>query len=211
MKYKMKIAILSFLTLFLSALNLKNGLIFNVTDNTEHDALFSNIEEKNDKKDAVKAEIKTVNTPKTVKTATKANTKTSSAKNSITVGGQTLSITSGTVLKDKVQTPKNTAAKYQKMIYGHNTLPVFRALKNIGVGSTFTVTLNGKTEKYKVIGKETLPFKEAKANGGLFYSATYKSYESAYGKYDLTLMTCAGQDLGGGKASHRLVVFARKV
>ena len=65
MKYKVKIAILSFFILFLSTLNLKNGLVFSVTDNTERDAFFTSFEEKTDKKDSVKSDLKTVNIPKT--------------------------------------------------------------------------------------------------------------------------------------------------
>lgn len=215
MKYKVKIAILSFLTLFLSLLNLKHGLVFDVTDNTERDAFYTTFEEKSENKDKIKASLASVNVLKsktTTKTTAK-STKTSSTKNSITIGGKTLTLVNGTVMKDKLQTPSNTAAKYQNMIYGHNTASVFGGLKNLKKGSTFTVTINGKTTKYQVVGKEGkndgMTFEKAKNNASLFYSATYKKY--LYGNYDLTLMTCDGTNLGGGKATHRLVIFAKKV
>lgn len=197
MKYKVKIAILSFFTLFLSLLNLKHGLVFDVTDNTERDAFYTTFGEKSENKDKIKANLASVNVP----------------KSKITIGGKTLTLVNGTVMKDKLQTPSNTAAKYQNMIYGHNTASVFGGLKNLKKGSTFTVTINGKTTKYQVVGKEGkndgMTFEKAKNNASLFYSATYKKY--LYGNYDLTLMTCDGTNLGGGKATHRLVIFAKKV
>ena len=70
MKYKVKIAILSFLTLFLSLLNLKHGLVFDVTDNTERDAFYTTFEEKSENKDKIKANLASVNVPKS-KTTTK--------------------------------------------------------------------------------------------------------------------------------------------
>ncbi len=98
-----------------------------------------------------------------------------------------------------------------KLLYGHNSSAVFGALPGIGVGSTFTVALNGKTTTYRVSGTEI--FEKNQDNGRLQkdgsgnYMASIKN--SARG-HDLAIMTCYGDAIPGkpGDATHRFVVYA---
>ena len=198
MKYKVKIAITSFFILFLSLLNLKNSLIFKVTDNTERDAVFSSFELKNDQKEHISANLANANVPALPKPK----------YNNINLFGREIPIYAGTVANDKLQTPYSAAAIYGKMIYGHR-LTVFGGIMNLSVGSTFTVTMNGETATYRVVGVKDLSVEDAKNNASLLYSANYMTYK--YGAYDLTLMTCTGTINSDGSATHRRIVMAKRV
>lgn len=198
MKYKVKIAITSFFILFLSLFNLKNGLIFKITDNTERDAIFSNLEPKTDQKEHISANLANANIPALPKPK----------YNHINLFGREIPVYGGSVANDKLQTPYSAATIYNKMIYGHR-LTVFGGVMNLGVGSTFTVTLNNQTTTYRVVGVEDTSVENAKNNASILYNATYKAYK--YGAYDLTLMTCTGTINADGSASHRRIVMAKRV
>ncbi len=198
MKYKVKIAILSFFISILSILNMQNGLIFKITDNTERDAVFSNFEQKTTQKEHISTNLANANIPALPKPK----------YDNINLFGREIPIYSGTVANSKLQTPYSAAAKYSKMIYGHRTT-VFGGVMSLGVGSTFTVTLGGQTATYRVVGFEDMTVDEANANNSLIYNATYRAYK--YGSYDLTLMTCTGTIHADGSATHRRVVMAKRV
>ena len=201
MKHKVKITILSFFTLFLSALNLKHGLIFHTTDNTERDALFSNLEEKTDKKNIIKASIKTINTPKTTTTkkiATAKKTTSSSSKHYDFTNAKYIIKNTGTCPdKDSknncvLKTPDTGIAEWhitsgsKPFLYGHNT-STFSKLQNMKPGDTFTVKVGGKTKMYRVVKNLPLSNKNANANREDLYRAKYNGVQ-----YDIALQTCIG-------------------
>ncbi len=208
MKYKMKIAILSFFTLFLSLLNLKNGLIFNVTDNTERDALFSNFEEKTDKKDKMKADIKSVNIPK-AKTTTSYAVSSATTKKSSTPKNYNYANIKSTRINCNSSMPTtsndifycNYMGSSAIFAYGHNSAKVFASLANLKQNDTFTIKIDGKVKKYRVINNFTLklstlnpPKNSSKKILSAASALRTKLYSSTYGgKYDITLQTCAGK------------------
>lgn len=198
MKYKVKIAITSFFILFLSILNLKSGLVFKTTDNTERDAVFSSYSEITETKAHISQEVKTANIPALPRPK----------YNNINLFGYEIPIYGSSIANNQLQTPYSAAAMYNKMIYGHRTT-VFGGVTALGNGSTFTVTMNGTTSTYRVVGFKDLTVAQANANAASLYNATYQSY--LYGSYDLTLMTCTGTINADGTASHRRVVFAKRV
>lgn len=105
----------------------------------------------------------------------------------------------------------NDIYKTSKLIYAHNSSNLFGNLKSLGIGATFTITDSGVTKTYVVSDKVTF-----EKNNGLLQlngSGNYMgriTYSAGYGKgnHSLALMTCAGTSLGGGDATHRLVIFA---
>ena len=104
--------------------------------------------------------------------------------------------------------PGNATKKFRKMIYGHNTAGVFGVLSSLGIGSTFSVTLGGVTTNYRVseiVRFEKISSTRLSANG-VSYSMDALT-RNAKG-HSIMLLTCAGQSLGGGDATHRLAVFA---
>ncbi len=96
--------------------------------------------------------------------------------------------------------------KFNKMIYGHNTANLLGSLANRYVGETITITEGGVARNYTVSAK-------------VYYNKTSDGYlnndpylmnniaNSALG-HDVALLTCAGQMLGGGDATQRLVIYA---
>lgn len=104
--------------------------------------------------------------------------------------------------------------KTGKLLYAHNSSDLFGNLKSLGIGSTFTVTDGGITKTYAVSDRVTFE----KNNGLLQLNGTGNymgrvTYNANYGNggHSLALMTCAGTPLGGGDATHRLVIFADEV
>ena len=98
-----------------------------------------------------------------------------------------------------------------KFLYGHNSSNVFGFLPSVGVGSTFSLTYNGVTTNYRVMEK----VEYAKASPTTL-SLNGREYSMAYiakgmNKYSLTIMTCSGQSLGRGDATHRLVLYANTI
>ncbi|MBR2837084.1 sortase [Candidatus Saccharibacteria bacterium] len=133
--------------------------------------------------------------------------------NNIQITGRTLEIMD---VNSTLVDAGNHVNKYgEKFLYGHNTTGVFADLPSLGIGGTFTVTYNGKITTYKV--QKTVVFEKNAANGllqingsGNYMNAVSKArFDGA--KYDLSLMTCYGTNLGGGEATHRFVVFANVI
>ena len=99
-----------------------------------------------------------------------------------------------------------------KFLYGHNSGNVFGFLPSVGVGQTFSVTYNGVTTNYLVSGKYQYEKTSATTLGyngvniGMGHVANGFSPDEV--RHNLVIMTCSGTSLGGGDATHRLVLFA---
>ena len=100
-------------------------------------------------------------------------------------------------------------------LYGHNSWNVFGGLVNLGIGSTFTVTLDNVTTTYQVADivvfeKNTTSGKLQLNGEGSYMNSVARSKFNGV-QYSLSLMTCHGQSYGNGDASHRLVIFANVI
>lgn len=100
----------------------------------------------------------------------------------------------------------NDIYKFRKLIYGHNSGNLLGDVGNLAVGEVFTITEGGVVRNYRATDKVTYR-KTADGNLENDRSLMRKIAYSAMG-YSVALMTCAGQPLGGGDATHRLVVYA---
>lgn len=125
-------------------------------------------------------------------------------KNEIDIAGRKIQIFKST---NTLTDSGNMVAEYgDKFLYGHNTAGVFRNLHNMRAGETFSVTRNGKTEKFVVAKTELL----TKARTADFMVAIVNA--RYYGQqYALSLMTCAGEPRPNMDATHRFLVFAKKI
>lgn len=99
------------------------------------------------------------------------------------------------------ETPEAIVGSYQRaqnktLLFGHSTT-VFRELEKVEIGEMF----NYAGETYQIQTKETLPKSEIDMNKLL-----KKEDEDT-----IVLMTCAGELLDGGDATHRLIMTATKV
>jgi sortase (surface protein transpeptidase) len=204
MQDKVKITILSFLTLFLSLGNLNNGLVFQTTDNTERDAVYAALEEKETIDSVKKPEITSVNVPvkqTAQKTVYKQTTKKVASKNNtIQITGKTITLRPTDC--NTMSKPDYSSANYchfrgsdSLFVYGHNTSNIFGQIKNLKAGSTFTITLNNQTVTYKVTKSFVLPVdmlnsksKDAGVIRAQLFSGTYD------GKSDITIQTCEGKN-----------------
>ncbi len=197
MRDKVKINILAFFTLFLSASNTVNGLNFYTTDNTEYDTIVTNFEEKTPKLE-VKSNLKNVNIPKkqvSVKKTAKSTTQNpNNQKDTIQITGRAITLKSTNC--NTMPRPNYSSANYcyfggssNLFVYGHNTGNIFGAIKNLKVGQTFKVTLNGKTTTYRVTSSFAKSKQELNSNSNL-RSSIYKGYY--LGKSDITIQTCEG-------------------
>ena len=143
-------------------------------------------------------------------------------QNAIIIAGRTIPIEQS---YDTGYVSDSIANRYgDKFIYGHNSAGVFGVLYGAGVGQTFSVFNNGVKKNYII--SDIVIYEKNDANGLLQLNGSgnyMKSVSNAIKKsvsdngqvslnyYDLALMTCYGTMYGGGRASHRLVVFAREV
>ena len=100
----------------------------------------------------------------------------------------------------------NDIYKFRKLVYGHNSGNLLGNLGSLAVGEVFTVTEGGVIKSYRVADKVTYR-KTADGNLENDNSLMRKIAYSAMG-HSVALMTCAGRPLGGGDATHRLVVYA---
>lgn len=149
-----------------------------------------------------------VNSPRP---AAQTTVKTTISGNQINIAGRTLNITQ--VASTEINAGNHVNKYGNKLLYGHNTTAVFGGLKNLGVGSTFTVTENGVATTYKVAKAITFEKNngQLQLNGEGSYMNSVAKARSNGVNYDLALMTCAGTNYGNGDASHRLVLFATRV
>lgn len=110
----------------------------------------------------------------------------------------------------------NPAKGYNgNFIYGHNSWNVFGGLVNLGIGSTFTVTKDNVTTTYQVanivIFEKNQETGKLQLNGEGTYMNNVARAKHNGVQYSLSLMTCHGQSLGHGDATHRLVIFANAI
>ncbi len=110
----------------------------------------------------------------------------------------------------------NNAKGYDgRFFYGHNSNNVFGGLKNLSNGATFTVTLNNETVTYRIV--EKVIFEKNQETGKLTLNGAGSHMNNVArakyngSQYDLSIMTCHGQSLGHGDATHRLVIFANRI
>ena len=199
MKDKVRISVLYILTLILSTLNLYNGLVFNTTDKTEINDIYTGLEEKSTIEKFKAPTIKTVNIPKKTNTKTttsSAKTITKTPSNMIVIAGKNVKLkpTDCNVMPN----PDYTSANYcnfrgsdSLFVYGHNISNIFGQIKNLSVGSTFKIILNGQTTTYKITDSFALEKSVLNSNASMrasIYKGTY------LGKSDITIQTCEGKN-----------------
>ena len=95
------------------------------------------------------------------------------------------------------------------LIYGHNSWDLMGSLEQRYVGEVFTITEGGVTRSYRVAAV----VKYAKTSDEVYDYLDGDKYlmgDIVYGAmgYSVALMTCTGEMIGGGDATHRLVVYA---
>lgn len=130
--------------------------------------------------------------------------------NNVVIGGRTLEVIPvGSTLVDA----GNHVNKYGSLLYGHNSYNVFGSVLGMGVGSTFTVTYGGVTTTYRVANAITFEkngeLLQLNGSGNFMDAVSRAVHMGAH--YDISVMTCAGQSLGNGDATHRYVLFANAV
>lgn len=138
---------------------------------------------------------------------------------SIQIAGKNLNIVT---VDDTAKDSGNHVNRYKKgsydgrFLYGHNSAAVFGGLENLKIGSTFTVRLDGEQNIYKIT--KIVIFNKNVAKGTIELTGDSTNYMGQVAKakfkgtqYDLSIMTCHGQSLGGGDATERLVIFANKI
>ena len=212
MKYKVKVAITSFLILILSVMNIRTGLVFKTTDNTERDAKYTSYTEISTTKEKTKIEVKTANIPKpAAATYSYSGSETSggykkSGKDyvdctnynnvlgTLSINDRNMTVVEACLVYDGgsyfIITPSRPGyvAKYGSLIYAHNTA------SGLGDLSRATnIVFNDKSYHRTDINTVT----RAQANRSM------STYVQGFPK--LYLMTCAGTNYGNGDASHRLV------
>ncbi|MBP5674745.1 hypothetical protein J6W91_00240 [Candidatus Saccharibacteria bacterium] len=184
MKDKVRIAILLLFVTLLSVLNLKNGLIFKTTDNTERDAVYTAYETISETKNQVASEVHGVDMSSLPRHydfsgANYVIKQTGSCPDRDANGKCTLS------------TPGSGIAQWRRFagakpfLYGHN-YSTLGQLAYMRPGDTFSVRVDGVVRTYRVVTNFTLSNAVANANRDALYTSNYG------GSYDITLQTCVG-------------------
>lgn len=102
--------------------------------------------------------------------------------------------------------------KYKKMIYGHNTWNLLGSLNDRYIGEVFTITEGGVTRNYKVMDKRVYrKTEDGNLENNKEIMKDISNGRSGGATYDVALLTCYGQSLGNGDATHRLVIFANAI
>ena len=144
---------------------------------------------------------------------------TSKPADSISIAGKNLNITT---VDSTAADSGNHVNRFKKgnfdgrFLYGHNSVTVFGGLKNLGVGNTFSVTLDGVENTYRIA--KIVIFNKNVAKGTIELPGDSTNYMTPVAKatfkgekFDLSIMTCHGKSLGGGDATERLVIFANRI
>ena len=212
MNFKAKLGILSFFIGILSILNLQQGLFLKTTDNTAHDAIFLPNAIKTEKltsKAAISTPVVLANTTaqpriqimagnnstqkKTIEPKPQVAAKTAPL-DFIKINGRTIQLLPANC--NTMPTPNYSSANFchygdssNLFIYGHNTNAIFGTLKNLPVGASFTVTLNGETTTYRISKTFIKSTLELSHNNGL-RSSIFKGFYG--GSADIMIQTCHG-------------------
>lgn len=209
---------------FFSGMNIADGFNFSITDTTVNDAIIAHYDETEkisnvDNKVTTKlATVKTAASSSSYNTKSNSSSTASSSANRINISGNSV-ILRQINCANSMPTPNYSSAYYcyfrgsgNLFIYGHNTNNIFGKLKNLSVGSTFTITLNNQTTTYKITNKFSKT--EAELNDKSSAEARKKSselrtkiYSGTYGgNSDITIQTCHGAN-----DSERLYIKAVRV
>lgn len=133
--------------------------------------------------------------------------------NTISIAGRTLDVVD---VADTTVDAGSHVNKYgDRFFYGHNSAGVFGGLVNVGVGNVFSVIYGGITTTYRVakvvIYEKNQSSGRLQLNGSGNYMRQVANAKSEGIQYSISLMTCYGESLGGGDATHRLVIFANAI
>ena len=111
----------------------------------------------------------------------------------------------------------NRIAQYNNTFYyGHNSANVLGILPSLSIGTTFSVVEKDRVKTYKIAAGETFQKTGSStltlgANSDRDYSNTIYAASYRGKQYDIAIMTCAGEPLGGGDATARYVAFAYEI
>jgi len=185
MKDKVKISILLLFVTILSALNLKNGLVFHTTDNTERDAAFSAPSEINETIEKKKSPVITANVPKKAVSDIKLKYSANILKRvSCSIQGGIPALPNTQVINYCVYTDYSGSGS-GTFYYGHES-GVFKNLKTLKVGDKFV--LGNKT--YKVANKFYKSTKELNKKTKEASDLRSRLFKST--GYNITIQTCNG-------------------
>jgi hypothetical protein len=166
-----------------------------------------------------KAEIAQITTTPTISTtapkSTPSQCSTDHAK--ILIGGKTLCIFTATDLS--VDAGQKVALYNGNFLFGHNSATVFGDLSRI---DTFQIVKPTETKTYKIISRQIYcDYSNAYQfpNHPEYKCANYPDpilsmsevLNPAQKAATISLMTCAGQSIGNGDATHRLVAYAIQI
>ena len=137
-----------------------------------------------------------------------ATTASAPAGTTITLSGRTYTIFTTTSLATDAG---SRVALYQDQFLFAHSSSAFSALPS---ASSFSIHRNGITENYKIVKKIVYcDYSNAAQHGSRYDCSNYPEPTlpaHALG-YDFILMTCTGQSLPGGDATHRLLAYAVRV
>ena len=184
-----KVLTLSIFTLILSLLNLKNGIFFYVTDNTEHNAPSFEVKEKIGQ---IKPEI----LQREIAIPAQNSIASVSTKENETKKKLDFTDTKTSKINCNKSMPEASNINYCHymgseafFVYGHNTENIFKNLINLGQNDEITLKLDGKIRTYRVINNFTLDLTVLSGKDASFLRT--QLYTSTYGgKFDLTIQTC---------------------
>lgn len=126
-------------------------------------------------------------------------------------GNENLSYNHSYITTNYCSPGRTDYCSHNKYAFGHNTASQFGNLLNLPIGAvegnyTFSVTLNGRTATYKISQtKKYLKTDLQKPAQG--WEPIIPSKVGA----DFSIMTCDGQSVGNGDATHRRVVYANRI
>ena len=202
------------ITLILSSINIGTGLNFRRTDTASSSAYQKY--ETLDKQESVKQESIKASELKTAQKIINTKIETASIKKT-TVKGTVVKSSTGSKHYDYtnksyinvgvgnvyLREAGNSIAQYRfcqnckPFLYAHNRSNLFANLAYMKKGDTFSIKVDGKVRKYRVVNNITInlsalnPKPDTKAASNLRASL----YKSTYGgNFDITLQTCAGKN-----------------
>jgi len=137
----------------------------------------------------------------------------------ITIGGKNICLASTNTTAGSLSYNHayiyNTELSSNKYIFGHNSAALFGNLSSLNNGTTFSVTIAGKTTNYRISFKEVTCDYTNPSYPCSNYPEPVLNMNDVIMPHrrgaDLAIMTCAGTPIGNGDATHRLTVYANKI